>query len=370
MLNKSHFILSRSTPVVALALLSLASPASQAAPAKAKPKPAPKPAAKPAPKPPAKNPNAPVALGQNQMPGDFGQFGTTYTIGRDTPVNFTLRSAEYTITPFQLDQNTEVPSNSQKILVLHFTVHNPLDHEQNYNWSSIKFTAVDALSNNHEYLQGVQREGTTEGLGLDLKPAQKIDVVTAIIVPAKGQIPKLIVQREEGAPVIRYDLRGKVKGIAAPFADPADTTGATPLAEVPLTGGQYYPTGLFLTRLEGTAYTKDKLSEEAPEEGKRYFTATFSIKNPTGADQSYNWSDFKFEVVDADGEKTENNQAMLRPTRDASADGNLKPNEETKVRFYFSVPENAVIKTMSLRQTRLVDASEARSFTFAIPAAP
>ena len=47
------------------------------------------------------------------------------------------------------------------------------------------------------------------------------------MVPAAGVVPKLIVEREQGAPVIRYDLRGKVKALPQPFADPSDTTGAT-----------------------------------------------------------------------------------------------------------------------------------------------
>src|ERR687890_139687 len=73
--------------------------------------PAKKPAAKkPAPT-AAKKPAAggPIVLGTTQLPGDFGQLGTTYTIGKDTPINFTLRSAEYTVAPFVLGNNVWVP---------------------------------------------------------------------------------------------------------------------------------------------------------------------------------------------------------------------------------------------------------------------
>lgn len=75
-------------------------------------------------------------------------------------------------------------------------------------------------------------------------------------------------------------------------------------------------------------------------------------------------------MKDADGEKTENNQALLKATRNDYAEGNLKPGEETKVRFYFVVPDAIeMINSISLRQTRFVDVSEARSFTFTLPEA-
>lgn len=63
---------------------------------------------------------------------------------------------------------------------------------------------MDKKDVNHEYIQAVTREGTTEPVSVSLKPAQKLPVQAAILVPAEGVVPKLIVQREEGAPVVRY----------------------------------------------------------------------------------------------------------------------------------------------------------------------
>jgi hypothetical protein len=45
--------------------------------------------AAPAPPPRRKKPTGPVVLGTTQLPGDFGQLGTTYTIGKAEPINFT-----------------------------------------------------------------------------------------------------------------------------------------------------------------------------------------------------------------------------------------------------------------------------------------
>ena len=38
--------------------------------------------------------NSAVVLGTTQIPGDFGKFGQTYTVGKSDPINFTLKSAD------------------------------------------------------------------------------------------------------------------------------------------------------------------------------------------------------------------------------------------------------------------------------------
>ena len=69
-------------------------------------------AAKKKPAPPAKK-GGPVVLGTTQLPGDFGQFGTTYTIGKSYPLNFTLKSAEYSVTPLVIGNTTYAPKNDE-----------------------------------------------------------------------------------------------------------------------------------------------------------------------------------------------------------------------------------------------------------------
>jgi hypothetical protein len=323
-------------------------------------KPAAKPAtsrAKPAPS------KAPVVLGQNQMAGQNAQIGTTYTLGKDSPMNFTLRRAEFSIEAINYDTSTIVPTKDQKVLVLHFTAHNPMKEAQHLDWSSFTFTAVDALDNNHENHRIVAREGTRDTVRLALKPAQKIDVWTAILVPARVALPKLIVASEEsGLPVLRFDLRGKVKGIAAPYADAIGTSVA---AQVPAKAGDFNPLGTFAARLDKAADTREALNEEAPEESKRYLTAIFTLKNTSNSEQHYDWGKFIATLIDADGEKVEYNQILLKANRDERARGTLDPGEEAKVRFYFTVPEKIAGKTVLLRE-----GEEGRTFAFQLPATP
>jgi hypothetical protein len=250
--------------------------------------------------------------------------------------------------------------------VLRFTAHNPRKEESHLDWSSFTFTVVDALDNNHENLRFVAREGTHDPLRLSLKPAQKIDVWTAVLVPARVALPKLIVASEEsGLPVLRYDLRGKVKPIAAPYADASDATGTTVAAQVPAKAGAFNPLGKFAARLESTAYTKEALGDNEPEEGKRYLTVTFTLRNTSNSEQHFDWGKFVATLIDTDGEKVEYNQSLLKASRDEKASSTLNPGEEAKVRFFFTLTEKTAGKTLLLRE-----GEEGRRFAFDLPAAP
>lgn len=309
---------------------------------------------KPALKPPVKvaPSNGPVVLGTNQLPGDFGQFGQTYTIGKHSPLNFTLVSAEYMVGRYSAGSETIVPSEGQKLLVLHYTVHNPTPEPQDFDWGSIHFTVVDRKDVNHENKSLVVRDGTTETVSVTLKPAQKLNVQTVIVVPADGVIPKLIVQRDSESAVVRYDLRGKVKPLPAPFADTEDTAGATVRKLVPAQVGTFYPLGAYDVRLDSVTYTTTPVGDgegaETPGEGKRYAIINVTVRNAATAEYDYQWGTFAPELKDADGEKYPYNNQVLKATRNESASGTLKPGEEIRLRYYYTISTEATAKTFSL----------------------
>ncbi|MBC8102776.1 MAG: hypothetical protein H7Z41_09340 [Cytophagales bacterium] len=312
---------------------------------------------------PTVKPNGPVVLGTTQLPGDFGKLGTTYTVGKSEPVNFTLKSAEYTITPLMVGNNIWVPKADQKLLVLHYTIHNPLPREQRYYWAQMRFTAVDAQDKNQEMIQAVSREGTTESLDVSLKPAQRIEVTTAILVPAEGVVPKLIVEREKGAPVVRYDLRGKAAPLPATIAAAPGVDAPKIVSAVP---GAFYTTGVFDMRLDEIAYAAGPLNRQSAGDGKRFLTAIFTLKNRTKQNQRYYWGNFVADLKDADGEKAPYVQALLRATRDESVDSSLAPGEDVRVRFIFPIPNNVTGKTVRVLECKEVQDDDARSFAFDI----
>jgi len=305
-----------------------------------------------------------IVLGTTQMPGDFGKFGQTYTIGKYEPVNFTLKSADYSIETYVVDSHIYVPTVEQKLLILHYTIHNPLPKEQVYDWHSIKYTIVDAKDKNADAIQAVAREGTKENGRISLKPAQKVEVVSAILVPAEGVVPKLIVEREKGQPVIRYDLRGKVTPLPANCADAADPSGASVRREIAAKAGTYYLLGGIEARLDTVTYSKDPLGEVELPAGKQNVSAVFTIRNPNKGRENYSWSVFNAVLRDGDGEKVPYNQWLLKGSRNEIAQGVLEVGEETRVRFFFALPEKVTGKTLLLKEGNYVGIANARVFAF------
>jgi hypothetical protein len=292
-----------------------------------------------------------ATAGTTQLAGGVGEIGKAYTLGVKSPMNFTLRSAEWSVTRVTVGRDVYAPKADEKLLVLHYTVQNPMKQDQDFSYADFRFTAVDGKDINHVFDGYVAREGTSESLDLYLKPAQKIDVLTAWTLPASGVIPKLIVQRtgEDNAPVLRYDLRGKVKPLSAPFADPSDPTGSSALGEVPAKIGVAYPLRIFDIKLEGVSFGTTALGQRAPSEGKRYLIASFLIRNGTAssAEQApYSYGEFRFALKDADGERMEFDGELLKSTRDEPAQGYLKPGEEYRFRVYFELDQGVNGKTL------------------------
>ncbi len=305
--------------------------------------------------------------GTTQQAGGEGVIGKTYSLGKTTnALNFTLSSLEYSVSPVTMGNYVYAPKANEKLLVMHYTVQNPQKSELGVTWDAFKFTAVDAKDINIVFNNYVAREGTTSVFNERLKPAQKISLLAAFAVPASGAIPKLIVERNDGSPVLRFDLRGKVKPLVAPFADPADSSGSSALTEVPAQAGTFYPGSSLGIKLEGVAFSGEKMDGKIPEDGKRYLIATFSIKNILGASAnpvSFSYGNFKFELRDAEGDKQVFNGYLIKATRDEHADGSLKSGEEYRFRVYFTLPKDLTAKTLAVSQ------GESRAYAFDVSSA-
>ena len=176
-------------------------------------------------------------------------------------------------------------------------------------------------------------------------------------------MPKLIVKSSDEL-VIRYDLRGKVKGLAAPFADPADKSGASALSDVPAVVGTYCPVGTWDVRLDSATYTTDAIKGEAPENGARYLVLGVMVKNPTKSGTAVGWNTFRPKVRATDGENLEWNQEMLYASRDETLSMNVEPGQEAKARYYFMVPSGSTAKQFSVQLD-----DEARRFTWDVSGA-
>jgi len=309
-------------------------------------------AKKPVKKPVAKKP--PVAsthketVGTTQLKGEYAEFGTTYTLGKTDPLNINVKSAEYSVEALKIGENTWVPNADQKILILHMTYHNPRPQDSFIRYDSFKFTVVDPKNENHEgnLDLGGEKDGST--IALSLKPAQKLDVFTAMLVPAEGEMPKLIIEGSDNL-VLRYDLRGKVKGLQPPFVDPKDKSGATALARIDAKFDTYYPVANLHVRMDTVEYSDaTQIGENERSEDDHYMIMTLTAKNVAAQKEFMRFDTFTVGLVDEDGVEIGSCVDMFQKSKDRSFSGDVQPGQEMTVRLVYTMPKDTKAKSLGL----------------------
>lgn len=71
-------------------------------------------------------PSTRVVQGTTQLAGDVGVIGKAFTIGKnENAINFTLTSAEFSVSRVTVGEDVYTPKADEKLLVLRYTVHNP-----------------------------------------------------------------------------------------------------------------------------------------------------------------------------------------------------------------------------------------------------
>lgn len=264
---------------------------------------------------PAKKPGVgPIVLGTTQLPGDFGKIGQTYTVGKNEPINLTLDSVRYAADRFVVAGSTTVPKADQKLLVLRYTIHNPLPREQRYYWASelpfhrrgrrrpeLYVRAGGPAGGRRDRAVRPEPEAGAEGPVGDRDPGARGRGGAEADRPAGARRPGVPLRpARQGGPAPR------------PAHGSADASGATARADVPYKAGEAAALGNFDLTLESFAYTDEALNGRALQPGYRNAVATFTLKNAPGRDSRYYWGYFEAVGRDADGEKVPYNQTLLK----------------------------------------------------------
>ncbi|WP_394793350.1 hypothetical protein [Armatimonas sp.] len=306
----------------------------------------------------------PVVLGTKQLPGDFGKLGTTYTIGKASPLNLTVISAEYSTNHWVYESAFSgvlhgQPKSDEKTLLLKLTVQNPTQQPLALNPGDLKLTAVTPDSTSSEKFVLINPKTTKECLNLPLKPGQKLDVIALVTVPAKEPIHKLIVQREDGTAVVRYDLMDKITALPS-WAG----TGAVSKEVIAGIRDCVMPTGWFDLGLRGLEWSQAKIDgDEEPGEGNRFLVAHLSFAS-LAEKIGLNFGTFDMAVTTDDGQKIVKETpggtgGFLLETRLASFSGELNKGEKQNIRVFFRVPRDANPKTITI-----TDRETGRSIAF------
>jgi hypothetical protein len=330
-------------------------------------------------KPPVKAQN--TTKGQGQLQGGDGVFKTIYTL--DNGFNFTILSARYSVEPFNTYED-ETVATDEKFLILTVAVKNANAEDAFFNGDHAPFTAVDEKGANHDGSNYRLASLGIKGFSPTMKPGQGYgqdpaadELTVAIKVPADVRISKIILNTGRkfvpGEKVVRYFVAGTAKkdrdgadgnpkNVIAPLPDylrdPTDPTGAVALAEGRAKIGMAASTGYWsMTCDSATTSTTEKLNDAAPEDGKQFVIASFTVKNIYGKELSL------FEAVgsdgvpllkDADGEKygPVPDSGARKAKRDEQADSSmvLQPGETYSFRWYFQIPKDAKPKTLVFGQ--------------------
>lgn len=294
-----------------------------------------------------KAPAKPATKGTAQLPGDNGQLNVTYTMGKGTEaINWTLLSAEYTVLPFRTDQNLISGSAEHKLLVLRGTLHNPNKDMLQVSHSSLNFTVVHADDQNYEP-RAVIHGHNLNTLSMELKPAQKVEIITIIQVPAKGEAPKLMIAHwNDTGKVLRYDLRGKVKALPDPYKDPSVKTGADARDMIPATMGTPYHMGVWQINIEKIEYMTTALDPDVSEE-EQFAVVTGTVKNATPVKQDISHSWIEGMGSAADGGKADG-RVIMAGRNEALESTEVAPGESIRFRIVFTIPRSTKLEKFTV----------------------
>ncbi len=317
--------------------------------AKPKPKPTPKPKT-PVVKTQTKQPTR-VVKGTTQLDGQNAQLGLTYTINKSVPVNITVNSIEYSVGPVYFETTTYVAEAAKKLMVVHLTIQNPNAADLYAHGAMLEVTAVDSKNGNWEQEEFWAIEETSATLGQNLKPGQKLNARLVISVPATDDIPKLMFVADDRT-ALRYNLSGKVKPLAAQFADPKDPKKMTPYDRFPgVMGKDFYPTKQFAVRVDSA-----EMKPGTEEQGAKYLvTATFM--NHRKADEQLFGAIFNCNIADSDGGQWSYDGELWSVNADRYVEPTLKPGQQVTVRIPFTPTEGTTPVSLSIDDgaTRPID---------------
>jgi hypothetical protein len=184
-----------------------------------------------------------------------------------------------------------------------------------------------------------------------LKPGQKVECFGAVLLPNDAITAKIIVkgsQPETG--VLRYyKEKFKISPMQAPYADPKDPTGATALDVIPAQIGTFYTLKYLAYRVDSLAYSPKVNDDTDPEENKRYFVATVTLKNIGVNPWSVGWGEHNGTKVITDQDEEVTSYEYLLPKAGRTSDYmELQPDKERTVRFCFQISNDSNAKTLIL----------------------
>lgn len=298
-----------------------------------------------------------LEMGTHQMPGTNAQFGEVYTAkeGESDPINFAITSAEYTIAPVWTSQGNDVVAKpDEKVVEVHYRIKNP-GKTDFYCSGDFPVQIVDSSNQTISPIDSRGRELNGDGdFGASLKPGQGVDdLVDFFVISAKGPALKFIVNMQPVGThdqVMRYPIgTGKniIKPLEAPYADPADPTGATALQELNGEIGKEYISGEYSFHVDSFAYAPGPFGDHTPDDGTRFLVVSLTVTNIQPV-KAFFYGTFVIQAKSAD-DSYANYFLIKSQSDDDFQNRDQDAGEKFPMRMLVQVPTNANVKSLTIR---------------------
>ena len=314
----------------------------------------------------AKNPPPKPSTGVQaavQMPGDNGKIGVPYQLGKKgEELVVTLEKAEFASRAFWAS-DAYFPGEKQRLLILTYAIQNPGTADRNFSGQSFSFTVVSPDDENY-VCDGVTANGMAaihpdrrDRLNIQIKPAQKVRALVFISIHPKGPVNKLIVQRGKGTPVLRYDLKEKVKPMTGAFAD-NEGLDMREVGTALMT--QTVDLGPWDIVVEKMTEEPAAIGDFTVDPGHKYVVLTVTIKNASMTPYPLHNSIILTKVTDADGSDAPETQYWAKnSTPERFTQMTLEPGAQVRLRMLYHVSLLTKLSKITFRDQQYSEMSAA-----------
>lgn len=235
------------------------------------------------------------------MPGDSGKIGTPYRLGaKGDDLIFTLERVEFASRYFMKETSFFAPAG-RRLVVCTYAAQNTGKTDRSFSPYSFKFTVVSPDDENFECdgLHGRQaiHPDRRDIMDISLKPAQKVRAQVVIEIHPTGPINKLIVQRGNGNPVLRYDLHAGVAPLKGAFSS---NFGKDSLENGEARRNEIFDLGPWNINVTGVNDYTDNLGDWAPDGGGKFVVVSLTVTNASLIQHALNGSTLLGKLVDGD----------------------------------------------------------------------
>lgn len=311
---------------------------------------------------------------QTSAPQGPAEIGSAYDIGPDPALRFTLDRAVYALGWTDHEPTASgMAGADEKMLVLFFTVENVGSEDVRFRHNTLEFQAIDEQGLVHERdaalpvraarLTTAADPATRDADGTLLRPGEPLALYTAVLVPKRLRIPRLVVGTSRaGNNEIDYVFDGRVEPLPAAYHD-----GHPEIVreEVEAGPGQFLAAPSFDIQVDGIETTTDPARVgRRPGAAQNWALVRMTVRNRADGPQNLSAGSFReTRLVDTAGE-LHAPQLVLHEARPERARPRIEAGATGSFVVAFPLPEGASPEALRLEVS---GAGGKRSHRYRVP---